>query len=92
MGEPVTSVYDDTHYRVYATHANGSRVVRKILSGEWWIESPLGRKRVHFHEAVEFAKRLRTDGGEIKFGVRGGEAFDRAVLRARIPRPGRLTG
>lgn len=70
----------ETDRRVHAvTPLLGVEVVRYDRSGKWWIELGDDRQRVTIDEAVAY---VHLTDAEVRFGVRGGAAFDRRVRAA----------
>ena len=53
-----------------------SEVVRYDRASKWAVEWDGGRHTATFGAAVEAAKAIRADGGEVFYGLPGGNRFD----------------
>ena len=68
---------------VHATGPGGRRIVRYNRAGKWYIEMP-GCRRQHrsINEAALVAALwVRTDQGQVHYGLPGGSRFDALIRR-----------
>ncbi len=81
---------DEIDRTVHAVCADGREIVRYNRAGKWWIEHASGRVPLRLQSAAEIAAVATTLGGEVRFGLPGGTAFDKRVrdyLTDRSTRP-----
>lgn len=64
---------------VHAVCADGREIVRYNRAGKWWIEHTSGRVPLRLQSAAEIAAVTTRFGGEVRFGLPGGMAFDKRV-------------
>jgi hypothetical protein len=66
--------------QVHARFPNGTELTRYDRQGKWFIETiNAHRDQVLLSDAIRLGRRCREEGGEIFYGLPGGQEFDKAV-------------